>query len=73
MTALGAVQGQVRGEASPMIRGELGWVALLGTVLVWALIAIVAYFVIRLAVRHALQDVARDPGPSREPSRVDAG
>lgn len=56
-----------------MIRGEVGWAVLMGTLLVWALIAFVAYFVIRLAVRHALQDVARDSGPSREPGRVDAG
>ena len=46
--------------------------ALLLTLLVWGLIMLVLYWVIRLAVRHALQDVAdREPttGSASIPSR----
>jgi hypothetical protein len=72
----GAVaRGRLWAEASPLIPGQSGWALLLGTLVVWGLIAFAAYLVIRLAVRHALQDVARSSGSDVEPrtGHVDAG
>lgn len=59
------VRGRLVAEATPLAPGESEW-ALLGTLASWALIAFVAYLVIRLAVRHALQDVARSAGSDVE-------
>lgn len=72
MTTVGVVRG-LAGAEPPMIGGDLGWAVVVGTVLVWALIAFVAYLVIRSAVRHALQDVARESETARRPGHVDAG
>ena len=53
-------------EASPLVPGESGGALALVMLVSWALIAFVAYLVIRLAVRHALQDVARSAGSDVE-------
>jgi hypothetical protein len=71
MTTVGTAPGLAWAESGPALAGELGWVALLGTLLVWALIAFVAYVVIRLAVRHALQDVARQDVARQDVARQD--
>lgn len=75
MTTAGHVQAGLWAEATPLVPGESGWMLLLGTLVIWGLIAFAAYLVIRLAVRHALQDVARKSGPSateRRAAHVDA-
>jgi hypothetical protein len=61
MVTAGVTQGRLWAEASPLIPSESGWALLFGTLVIWGLIAFAAYLVIRLAVRHALQDVARAP------------
>jgi hypothetical protein len=74
MVTAGVAQGRLWAEAAPLIPGEGGWALLLVTLMSWALIAFVAYLVIRLAVRHALQDVARasDSDVARRTDHVDA-
>jgi hypothetical protein len=74
MVTAGVARGRLWAEAYPLVPGESGWALLLGTLAFWALIAFVAYLVIRLAVRHALQDVARasDSDVARRTGHVDA-
>jgi hypothetical protein len=59
MVTAGHVQARLWAEATPLVPGESVWGFLFGTLVIWGLIAFAAYLVIRLAVRHALQDVAR--------------
>lgn len=59
MVTAGHVQAGLWAEATPLVPGASGWMLVFGTLVIWGLIAFAAYLVIRLAVRHALEDVAR--------------
>jgi hypothetical protein len=74
MTTAGHGQARLWAEAFPLVPGSSAWVFLLSTLVIWGVIAFAVYLVIRLAVRHALQDVARASGSDtkRQPGHVDA-